>query len=420
MTSVAYAALWIFIFSVPWEVLGASNGVAIISRVTGGAALGLVLITVAISGQFRRLHPFHIAALIFLIWIAINLFIFSHAPRVPHRFWTFIQLGLVVWMIWECARSWRRLVGLLVAYVLGAYVAAFETILLYRRMAGELRRFTAGDTDPNDLAMTLALALPMAWYLGTTHRQTLVRWISRAYLPVGVLAILLTGSRGGLLTMIVALLVVPLTMDRLTTGRLVTAVAMLAISAGLAAAYIPHTIVERLSTTGAEVETGDLGNRRVIWRAGFHAFERRPLTGYGTSGFKRAVTPELGAASNVAHNTYLSVLVEQGIVGLIPYLLMFVAVYRAIGRLPKLERRFALTLFATLTFAILSLTWEDSKPLWIILAVLVGLSQAWISAGGGVVRPMGPARTELELSHRAAVRRREPLTTPRANPEAIA
>jgi O-antigen ligase len=412
MTNIAYATLWIFIFSLPWEVVGAVGGVAIVARLTGALALGVVLIVVAITGQFRRLHLLHIAALLFVIWAALDLLIFNSSSRLPHKFWTFVQLCLVVWMIWELARSWQRQLGLLLAYVFGAYVAAFDTILLYRREAGALRRFTAGGTDPNDLAMTLALALPMAWFLGMRHRQPLVRWICRAYLPFGVLAIGLTGSRGGLLTTIVALMIVPLTMGKLTPGRLVMAIVILAASAGVAVAYIPHTIVERLSTTGAEVEDANFGNRFRVWVAGVHAFSRRPMTGYGTTGFVPAVSGELGSHTNVAHNTYLSVLVEQGIVGLILYLMMFVAVYRSILLLPKLERRFALTLLATLMIAILPLTWEDRKPVWFILAALLGLSQAWVSAGGGVVRAADPPRTRTALRPRAAARRLEPLTTP--------
>ncbi len=91
-----------------------------------------------------------------------------------------------------------RVLGLFMAYVLGGYIAAFGTFMVYRRDAGVLRRFAAGGVDPNDLAMTLALALPMAWYLGMTYRQPLLRWVCRGYLPVAVVAIGLTGSRGGM------------------------------------------------------------------------------------------------------------------------------------------------------------------------------------------------------------------------------
>jgi hypothetical protein len=53
---------------------------------------------------------------------------------------------------------------------------------------------------------------------------------------------------------------------------------------------------------------------------------------------------------------------------------MLLAVFRSILDLPKLERRFALVLFATLGTALLPLTWEDQKAAWFVLAILVGLT----------------------------------------------
>jgi O-antigen ligase len=232
--------------------------------------------------------------------------------------------------------------------------------------------------------MTLALALPIAWYLGVSYRQPLLRWVCRAYLPVGLVAVGLTASRGGMLVSVVALSIVPLTMTKLSPGRLATAIGILGLSGALAVAYVPDKIVQRLATTGAEVEEGGLGGRLKLWQAGLKAFARRPVVGYGTSGFKRAIDPWLMQRSQVAHNSYLSVLVEQGMVGFLLFSLMLVAVFVAVLDLPPLERRFALVLFAALGTAMLPLTWEDRKVVWFILAALLGLSKAppaWHAAG---------------------------------------
>ena len=40
MTAIAFVALWVFVFSLPWEVVGAAGGVSVVARLTGGAALG--------------------------------------------------------------------------------------------------------------------------------------------------------------------------------------------------------------------------------------------------------------------------------------------------------------------------------------------------------------------------------------------
>ena len=379
MTSLAYIPLWIFVFSLPWERLLVLPGVAIIARVTGALALSLALLAVVVTGRFRRWHVFHFAALLFWLWAGLTLFIYHSGERLPAKYWTYGQLLLVVWMIWEIAPTVRRQRGLLTAYVFGAYIAAFGTIMLYRREAGALRRFAVGGADPNDLAMVLALSIPMAWYLAMTYTQPLLKWACRAYLPIGIVAIGLTGSRGGMAATTVGLLLVPLSMTKLSPGRLVAAMVMLAVAGTLAVVYVPDTLLQRLSTIGTELEGGRVGGRGKLWKAGLEAFVYKPLAGYGTGHYKTAITPMLGEAAQVAHNSYISVLVEQGLIGFLLYMSMLVTVFRSVLKPRGLERRFALVLMMTLGVTMLPLTWEDRRVVWFVMAVLLGFSQAIVA-----------------------------------------
>jgi O-antigen ligase len=236
--------------------------------------------------------------------------------------------------------------------------------------------------------MTLALVMPIAWYLSLTTERPLRVWIYRSYIPIGLFATALSASRGGLIAWIVALTIIPLTM-KLSPGRLAAVMAMMAVSAVLLAMYIPENIVQRFSTTGtslgSSVQGGGLGGRVRFWIAGFHAFAYRPLAGYGTGGFIRAITPELGADALVAHNSFISVLVEEGLVGLLFFCSMLLAVFRDLFDLPSLERRFAMVQFATLCTALLPLTWEDQKSAWYVMAILVGMT-----VYKGLRRPVAP------------------------------
>jgi O-antigen ligase len=371
MRSLAYAGIWIFVFTVPWERLVVLPGLSIVTRVTGGLALGLTLFAIVMSGRVRRWRAFHVAALLFVIWTGIGVWV-RGPPRIPSKFYTFVQLLAVVWIIWELAPSVKRMRGLLTAFLLGAFVPAIATILLYLRVGGGLRRFSAGGADENSLAMTLALAFPMGWYLSLTTERPLLRWICRAYVPVGLFATALTGSRGGMLAFLIALLVVPLTM-RLSPGRLMAAIVLLGLSGTLVFAYVPDTLIERFGTTGESLQTGSLGGRFKLWVAGVHAFTRQPLMGYGVDGFIRAITPELGSRALVAHNSFLSVLVEEGLVGLILYMTMLRSVVYYVLHFPPFERRFGLVLLMTLGAAMLPLTWEDHKAAWFVMAALVGM-----------------------------------------------
>jgi O-antigen ligase len=386
MSSLAYGCLWLFIFSLPWEALTASGGVAVVTRVTGVIAVAAAAALSLVAGRVRRWHLFHLAALLFVLWAGFGLLVNQGLETIPKKFYTYLQLFLVLLMIWEMAPQRQRLLGLLLAYVLGAYVSSVQTILLYVREHDELQRFAAVG-DPNDLAMILALALPTAWYLAMRHRRPFVRWVCGIYVPICVVSIGLTGSRGGMLATIVALMIAPLTMVKLSAGRRAVAIFILVLSGALAVAYLPETVIARLATTGSEFE-GDLsiGGRYKLWVAGLYAFLDRPVIGYGPGAFKPAIMPQLGRLAQVAHNSYISVLVEQGIVGFVLYGSMLLTVWLAIRRLPILDRRFAMVLMATLAVAMLPLTWEDHKVVWFILATLLGLAQAEAGLPPGALR----------------------------------
>jgi O-antigen ligase len=382
MTYLAYLSLWVFAFTLPWERLVSLPGLYIVSRATGAMALGLTMFAIVISGRVRRWTIFHTAAMLFVVWTGIGIWLLG-MPAIPQKYYTFVQLFAVLWMIWELAPTAERVRGLLSAFVLGAFVPALATIMLFVRSGGSLRRFSAGGADPNSLAMTLALTMPMAWYLSLTTDRPLFRWICRAYVPIGLLATALTGSRGGILAWLVGLTIIPFTM-KLSPGRLAAVLVMLAVSGGLLVAYVPDTVMQRLGTTGESLQSslqgGGMGGRLRFWIAGIHAFFYKPLMGYGVGSFVRAITPELGSQALVAHNSFISVLVEEGLVGLILYLTMFFSVLRAVLRFPSFERRFGLVLYATLGTAMLPLTWEDQKSAWFVMAILVAMSVVRMTA----------------------------------------
>jgi O-antigen ligase len=403
MSRLAYAVVWVFVFTLPWQsTVVVIPGTGAISKATGILALGAAIGLAVLRGRFRKWQLFHIAGLLFVLWLVILLLVLHSSGDLPNTFWTFVQLFIVLWIVWELAPSWERALGLFTAYVFGAHIAALDTIWTFRHAKAALQRYTAGGVDANDLAMTLVLALPMAWYLGMTYRRPLLKWICRAYLPVGLLAVGLTGSRGGMIAASVALLIVPATLTRLSPKQRMAAIVLIVLGCGVAVVYVPSQVVERLSTITTQVEGGSLSGRGKIWKAGFQAFMARPVVGYGPGGFREAVYPYLGLETQVAHNSYLSVLVEDGLIGFLFYATMVGAAWLAALRLPLLERRFTLVLLAALAVAMLPLSWESRKPVWFILATVVALAHAprpWTALGVPEAAPVLPRR-------RAAVPRR--------------
>ena len=158
-----------------------------------------------------------------------------------------------------------------------------------------------------------------------------------------------------------------------------------------------------------------MGGRTTIWNAGARAFLKKPITGYGAGSFAPAVRPILGYP-RVSHNSYLTVLVEQGIVGFLLYIGMFFAVLVAARQLPVLERRFAFVLLATLAIAMLPLAWEDQKTAWFTLAAVLGLSQALSASERGAAQETGPLERSAYSTLRAAAPVRQRVTARVRNP----
>jgi O-antigen ligase len=74
-----------------------------------------------------------------------------------------------------------------------------------------------------------------------------------------------------------------------------------------------------------------------------------------------------------AHNTFLSILAEEGLVGFGLFLLLWLGLVLPVLRLPNLVRNLWLVTLATWATGVFTLTWEDRKPTWF----LFGLLAAW-------------------------------------------
>jgi O-antigen ligase len=151
---------------------------------------------------------------------------------------------------------------------------------------------------------------------------------------------------------------------------------MLVLAVGaVSVAFIPESSFQRFSSTKEEVEAGTMNGRLLIWTAGVHAFVQRPWLGWGAGSFDRTIVPWFGRP-RAPHNSYLCILVEQGVVGFMVWITMYLIIFTQILKLPTMERRFALILLGTMAVAMLPLGWDDRKPVWFIAGVLVAFCVA--------------------------------------------
>ncbi|HKG91035.1 MAG TPA: O-antigen ligase family protein [Gemmatimonadaceae bacterium] len=378
-----FALLWVTLFVIPWENVAKFEGVGTISRLAGIAAAGAGLLTVLVQGEVRRPGPFLWAAAAFAGWNALTLFWTIDVGLSLQQIFTYAQLLVLVWLMGEFAASVVAVRALMLAYVLGAAVSAASTVRNYTSgRETTYLRYAAFNFDSNDLGLILALGVPLAWYLLMEDGRRLVRWAAAAYLPLALVGVLLTASRGAFLATVVAVSIVAWTFRRLGFRARVLVGALAVLTGAGVLTMVPATSWRRLSTIRTEVGAGTMNQRTEIWEAGADVFPESPLLGVGSAAFRTAVETRLGIPQ-AAHNAFLGVLVDAGIVGLALFCTMLAVAMALIRRFPPLERTVWLVVGATWLVGVMSLSWEYRKPTW----VMFGLLAAHAAALGRAPRP---------------------------------
>jgi O-antigen ligase len=395
----AYVFLWLFAFAMPWENALRIPGFGTVSRAVGLAAFGVGLMAVLDSGRLRTPTVQHILMVLFVTWVGLTYFWSFEPSRTRIAAITFLQLLAMVWLIWEFAQTWKQQILLLRAFVLGTLVSSIAIVLSF--LSGPATgaggtyygRYTGLGFNPGDLALILALSLPISLYLAARDEGWRFRvWFYGVHLVLAISAILLAASRGALIASAGALLMLPVAFSQLTRGQKTVGVTLVALLGVGAAFTVPQSSWSRLGTIGAEVSSGTLNERTMIWQAGWVVFGQSPFRGVGAAAFAPSVEhamgmPFHGAGSDdggpvnvelVAHNTFISVLVEQGVIGFALFLAILLTLVFSAWQFPVVDRVFWLSLLLTWAIGVSSLTWEDRKPSWFIFGILAAAAAAQI------------------------------------------
>jgi O-antigen ligase len=378
MASLAFAFLWLLVFAIPWEDAVTIPGFGTGTRLIGIPALALGVMAIVERGKVRRPGAGHVIMILFAMWAAVS-YLWSVDPEETLvAASSYRQLLVMVWLIWELSYRAREQTRLMQAYILGTFVSGIDTIYLFlSHHEAAYQRYTGSGLNPNDLALIMALSIPTSYYLLVQSKGWIV-WVYRLQLLLAGTAILLSAARGGFLAGVVAFSIVPLTYVRLSRRRRIAALltTALVICGGLA--FLPSSSWERLSTIPNELRQGTLTGRTVIWTAGWELFRMHPFLGVGAAGFRDSVSRALSEPI-VAHNTFLSVLVEQGVIGFTLFCALLGVLGLSVSAMPSLPQRFWIVILGVWVVGVSSLTWELRKPTWFFFGLLMA---QWASLEG--------------------------------------
>jgi hypothetical protein len=370
MRRVAWGLLLTFAFTIPWEYsLNLGEPFGHVARIAGVLALLAAILAVLQQGRVRTLGPIQWLALGFYLWICASYF-WSIAPDVTlEKMRGFFQELMIVWLVWELAESPEDVRSLMRAYVAGAWVLALLTLGSLVSGGNEIDqiRFVAEGQDANDMARYLDLGLPMAALLLTCERGKFARILAAGYLPLGVLAVLVTASREGFVAALIALSGCGMLLYSRFRRAVVVAIVLLpAIVLGLSL-IVPHGTFERLATIPEELNRGDLNQRWNIWDAGWQAFVHAPIVGTGAGSFVSAAGLN---PVDTAHDTALSILADGGLVALLlAATIVTLALYSVVHMRGPLQLALAIALLGWMTTSLVA-TVEENRSTWLLIGVI--------------------------------------------------
>ncbi|MEN8184965.1 MAG: O-antigen ligase family protein [Myxococcota bacterium] len=390
MRQIAFWLSLLLIFAIPWENSAKFDGIGSLAKLLGVATAGIWVAMVARSGELRRLRPFHIGALLFVLWNGLSVLWSVDIGGTFLRTITYAQTLVLVILLWDLYRTPEALRAGLQAFVLGAFVCVGLLGHAYFFEGGaDARRLTVMGFNPNVAAFGLVLALPMAWYLArldvVSRSARLWRWLNLAYLPLAMLAMVQTGARSAMASAVVAFGFMILSLGQLRPVARVTFLVAVLASPALALPFVSWEKLQRIASTSDEVSDGTFGGRHATWAEGMQLMAAHPWLGIGSGGFTVAAVETRKAP----HNFVVALLVEVGIVGFV--LFAGVMLWTGLDALKQDRwlRRLWLTLLVMWVLNAAVHNYEDKKHTWVLfslVAVGAGLVQREPEAVGAELR----------------------------------
>ena len=213
---------------------------------------------------------------------------------------------------------------------------------------GESGRISGVFGDPNMFGSYLAAMITLAVALAVSTDSRRIRWTLLALAGLLSIPLLLTQSRGALVAITAGLISIAFTKGRRTGFAAVAVVALMVV--------VAYPIFAEWRFGADSGDTGlstaaDASGRVGAWESGLRLFASSPLFGIGYGQFIEAADVGIGA-----HNWYVQVLAELGLVGFALWALFIAATFMTLRTRAEPARRVGYSVLVVWMAASLTLT----------------------------------------------------------------
>jgi O-antigen ligase len=322
-----------------------------------------------------------------LVWVAASALWAENSGEALTSFTRLLQVVILFLIIYSAIRSSRDIRVLGWAFLIGAFATAVYSLATSSyNFGGRL----AGLFDSNFFAAQLVAAMIIAGFMIAATRGASSRLLLIVMIITFAVAFVLTQSRGGLVALGVALLVSVVYAGRHRRHAIVIALAVAALGVSYYGFVATLDVRERITDFSAEGSAG----RADEWSVALQMFEDHPVLGVGIGNYP-VIEPRY-ASRDIdllrpqyiidnrleAHNTYLQIVSEVGVVGFALFIsIVFTSLFAAFRAVRVFEflgntadeavaRGFVVaTVGLLVAYTFLSALYE--KQLWLLLGILL-------------------------------------------------
>ena len=363
---VVRAALYLFILSIPFEI--PHRGIPIeIPTLTGS----LFLLTTVLSptASYRKIpSP--------LFWFFGYLWMFGlstlvnssvHQDLVLPLFLLMLQLVWLLWVLSNVLRDPTVMRGALITIAFAVMVRAALQVLGIGATAHVVwtggERITAFGQNANLSAIIMSVGAVTL----LTLRPKIITW------PIAALtglAIIQTGSRGGLICLALGVLAWAVLAGQTFKAKIRGVFIGVLVLAGLAFGVLSS---DMLRTRLLAAEGGSLAGRENIYPAALSMISEKPVLGWGPIDNQFEIGARIGEEKKDrrdAHNIVLDLMTSTGFLGAIPFLIGYALCLRAAWRARRGRYgSLPIALMAVTFMGCMSGTWIASKILWFTFSI---------------------------------------------------
>jgi O-antigen ligase len=268
------------------------------------------------------------ATLFFVFLVTVSVLGLLHGSGFQYVIGRYIAYAVFLPFLVVAVRSQEDLRRVL-TWLVWSYVAMFPYAL--RQMIRYDERLGVGIYEANYLATILVLLVPLAFAFASLQREPNRRWLWIGAGLTLVVMIVLTGSRGGFEGLVPAGVLFVYRRRGLGAAAgvlLALVIGVLAVPSELSTRALA-TISGDTSQLPAELSASNRAHVGLFWAA-LRMIGESPVIGVGPENFRDLSRLYTGLPqANIAHNMFLEIGAETGLIALLLFVLVLVSAFRA-------------------------------------------------------------------------------------------